>query len=513
MTDPYDDVVYPGACVPLAHPSRLFVAAHLHGTRPAPVATARVLEIGCGTADHLLPIAARLPDARCVGLDRATRAIAIARRRADALATQIELVEVDIVDADAALSAPDLPEAYDYIVAHGVYSWIAEPLQEQLWAIVARWLAPEGVAYVSYNALPGWHLRGMVGQMMRFHADPDASPEARVGQARALVDWLAEVVPESDPYGAWLRKEADLLDQQPDGWLFHDLLAPENRPALLTTVVERARLHGLAYLSDADLPAMATARLPPAVRDTLARLGDDPVTVEQYLDFVLCRSFRRSLFVRDAAGCAPRMDWSRVSSLHVRGLVEAEGLVGPDGTEAFRNRAGEGLRTGQPVLRAALHNLIDEGPATVPFAQLLERVRDEAGDDPDLSRTLARHLLVAFQHELVELTGHPVAATAQVSLRPEADGVVRGVHGDKVANVHHRPVPVDELDRVLLQRLDGTRLVPDLVRESYAEFVEGRAELPEDGPPSDDIGEIAAWLEVQVPERVAHYARAGLLVR
>ncbi|MEO0602252.1 MAG: class I SAM-dependent methyltransferase, partial [Myxococcota bacterium] len=464
MTDPYDDVVYPGACVPLAHPSRLFVAAHLHAVSPAPVARARILEIGCGTGDHLLPIAARLPEARCVGIDRATTAIATARRHAEALGANVALVEVDIADAEAALRAPDLPEAYDYIVAHGVYSWVPEGVQDQLLALFARWLAPKGVAYVSYNALPGWHLRGMVGQMMRFHAEPDAPPDLRIRQSRALVDWLAEVVPESDPYGAWLRKEADLIDEQPDGWLFHDLLAPENRPALLSDVVRRARSHDLHYLADADLPAMSTSRLPKEVRETLSRLGEDPVTLEQYLDFVLCRSFRRSLFVGRTAAPVPRPDWARVPELHVRGLVEAQGLVGRDGTEAFRNRAGEGLRTAQPVLRAAFHNLIDEGPATVSFDELLKRVRDETGDDPDLRRSLARHLLVAFQHELVELTGHPVAAVAEVSRHPTVDPVARKLHSPKVPNLHHRPVPVDALDQVLLPRLDGTRMVPDVVR-------------------------------------------------
>jgi len=421
-------------------------------------------------------------------------------------------VQADLVDVDEALSAPDLPRSYDYIVAHGVYSWVPAELQDRIWAVIRRWLAPDGVAYVSYNALPGWHMRGMVGQMMRFHADPDAAPDERIGQARALVDWLAEAVPSKDPYGAWLRREADLIDEQPDGWLFHDLLAEDNHPALLTTVVERASVHELAYLCDADLPSMSTARLPREVRETLARLGEDPVTLEQYLDFVLCRSFRRSLFVRSATARARQMDWSRVRELHVRGLVEAEGLVGRDGTEAFRNRQGEGLRTAQPVLRSALHNLIDEGPRTVPFAELLDRVRHEAGDEPDLPRTLARHLLVAFQHELVDLAGHPVVATDEVARHPSTDPVVRAVEGDRVANLHHRAVPVDGLDRALLTRLDGTRLVPDLVRESYADLVEHRVPIPEGGPPADDAGEIAAWLEVQVPARLAHYARAGLLV-
>jgi len=512
MSDPYDDVVYPGPCVPLAHPGRLFVAAHLHGASPAPVERARILEIGCGTGDHLVPIAARLPQTRCVGFDRATTAIDTARRHAEAVGAEVELLQVDLSEADDALAAADRPEAYDYIVAHGVYSWIPEDLQAQLLGLVRRWLAPEGVAYVSYNALPGWHLRGMVGQMMRFHADPEAAPDQRIGQARALVDWLADVVPESDPYGAWLRKEADLIDEQPDGWLFHDLLAAENRPALLSTVVERAAAHELGYLADADLPAMSTARLPAELRETLARLGEDPVTLEQYLDFVLCRSFRRSLFVHAAAPRTPRPDWRRVAELHVRGLVEAEGLVSPDGTEAFRNRKGDGLRTRQPVLRAALHNLIDEGGATVPFEALRDRVRDETGDDPELSRQLARHLLVAFQHELVELWGHPVAVATAVSRQPTADPVVRAAWGDRVASLHHHPVSVDPVDRAILTRLDGSRLVPDVVRETYADLVEERLAVPEGGPPADDPGEIAAWLEVQVPQRVARYARAGLLV-
>ncbi|MEN0067484.1 MAG: class I SAM-dependent methyltransferase [Myxococcota bacterium] len=512
MTDPYDDVAYPGQCVPLAHPSRLFVAAHLHGATPAPVATARILELGCGTADHLLPLAARLPNARCVGIDRAATPLAIARERAQALGATLDLIEVDLAQADEALAAPDLPERYDYIIAHGLYSWVPEDLQTQLFALVGRWLADHGVAYVSYNALPGWHLRGMVGQMMRFHADPDAPADARIDQARGLVDWLADVVPESDPYGAWIRKEADLIDEQPDGWLFHDLLAPHNHPALLTTVVAQARAHGLGYLGDADLPAMSLARLPKALRETLARLGDDPVTLEQYLDFVLCRNFRRSLFMR-AEVPRTKADWPRVTDLHVRGLVEAEGLVGQDGTEAFRNRSGDGLRTAQPILRSALHNLIDEGVRAIPFADLEARVRDEVGDTPDLQRTLARHLLVAFHHELVDLSAGPVGGPTAVGRRPQVDPVARvAAAWGRVPNAHHRSLPVDTLDQLLLRRADGTRLVTDLVREAYADLLEGRVPMPEGGPPIDDAGEVAAWLEATVPKRLARYGKAALFV-
>lgn len=143
---------------PLAasHPDRLASVATLFGMSPAPVASCRVLELGCGSGGNLIPMAYRLPGSRFTGIDLAERAIAEGRR----VAGELELANLDLVAADLREIGPAMGE-FDYIVAHGMYSWIPDDLRDRLLAVCRERLAPQGVAFISYNTLPGRYVRTM----------------------------------------------------------------------------------------------------------------------------------------------------------------------------------------------------------------------------------------------------------------------------------------------------------------------------------------------------------------
>ncbi|MEZ4238084.1 MAG: class I SAM-dependent methyltransferase [Myxococcota bacterium] len=396
-TDPYDRVPYGSRPLPDAHPDRLWVAGRLFGLAPPDPAGARILDLGCGAGLHLATIAARLPGARCVGLDRAADAVADARRTAERLgAGNVTFVEGDLGDPTA-LDDPSLPEAYDYIVAHGVYSWVEAPTRDALLALCAARLAPTGLAYVSYNVRPGWHLRGMLAEMARFHAAGFDTPERQVAQARALLGFLAEAVPERDPYGAWLRREARLVDDQPDAWVYHDLLAEPNDAVLVSDFVVHAERHGLAYLGDADVAAMLPDRLPEAVRQALDTVGPDALRVEQYLDFVLCRNFRRSVLCRPELPVDRRLQWQRLEALTLRAPLVLED---PDasGGALFRTRSGENADHGGAAAGRRARVLGERDPGAVPFDEVAERALAAAGSgDAAADRAfLGRNLLACF---------------------------------------------------------------------------------------------------------------------
>lgn len=194
----YDEIPYASRPFPQTHPDNLATLATLFGMQPPPVDRCRVLELGCAAGGNLIPMAATLPGSRFVGIDLSRRQIDDGRRMVDALGLKnIQLLRRNILDVGERLGE------FDYIICHGVFSWVPAPVRERILAVCAERLALNGVAFVSYNTYPGWHLPSVVRAMMRFHADRFAELAVRIRQARAVLEFLASATPpENDGYGA-----------------------------------------------------------------------------------------------------------------------------------------------------------------------------------------------------------------------------------------------------------------------------------------------------------------------
>src|ERR1700742_1272227 len=193
--NPYDEIAYPSYPFPQTHPDRLATLATLFGLQPAPIDKCRVLEIGCGDGANLIPMALMLPESEFVGVDLAAHPVAKGQKMAGALGLRnVTLQQLDIADLSASFGQ------FDYVIAHGVYSWVPAEVRDQLLAICKANLSPQGVAYVSYNAYPGSHLREMIRGMMQFHTRETCGADDRVNQSRALIRFLAQSQSESDLY-------------------------------------------------------------------------------------------------------------------------------------------------------------------------------------------------------------------------------------------------------------------------------------------------------------------------
>jgi len=158
----FDAVPYRHGAIPETHPARLGAIARMLGRPAAPPDACRVLDLGCAEGMNLLPLAERLPGSTFVGVDFSAGQLATAEqaRRAAGIGN------AHFVQADLREYEPEAG-AYDYVIAHGVYSWVSAEIRERLLAVCARALAPEGVAYVSYNVYPAWGLLGGFREMLR----------------------------------------------------------------------------------------------------------------------------------------------------------------------------------------------------------------------------------------------------------------------------------------------------------------------------------------------------------
>lgn len=471
LRESYDEVPYEGQSFAPTHPDRLATLARLRGLASPDVTRARVLEVGCGLAGNLGPMAVTLPGASFVGVDLSQRHVDVGRARlAEAGVTNAELSCMDLTDAGDSLGA------FDYVVAHGLYSWVPPEVGEALLALMARSLSPNGVAYLSFNVLPGWHGRSVARDLMLFHAEGATGMTARIARARAAIKWMLDAMPTGGRYAQPLVLELTTLAKEDDWYLAHEMLCAHNHPVAFCELVLRAARHGLQYLGDASPQIEADHTTSPLAAKARALGGEDPIRTEQYLDILMGRTFRRAIFCRAGASLARAPRAEAVDGLRVASRVAP---VTPPGGKLdlvrrapvlFRGEAGE-LNTDHAVAKVVLAHLARVAPRSLPFAELIAHARGELGDVSDRDKDLLRRLLLrSFLQsggDTVELHTYAADMVAEAGERPRATAWARleAPRRERVTSMRHEGVPLDATVRLLVPLLDGTRTVPELLAE------------------------------------------------
>ncbi|HMP42988.1 MAG TPA: class I SAM-dependent methyltransferase, partial [Roseiflexaceae bacterium] len=350
----YDAVPYQSVALPSTYPGHLYALATLLGMRPAAPQQCRVLEIGCADGGNLLAMAATLPHSTFYGIDLSQRQIDTARELRNTLGLQnvtLEQRDIQAIGADFG--------SFDYIIAYGIYSWVPPEVQQTLFEVIRRHLAPQGIALVSYNTYPGWHIRGMVRDMLVRHSRFFTTQQERIHQSRALLtflttatDQLVPHMPRLELYQQLLAQEHDVLRDRPDYYLVHEHLDAYNEPVYLTDFVERAAQHRLQYLVDSHLPSSLTATLPRPIAAQLEAIAPNQIALEQYLDFLTNRQFRETLLCRSEVPVARDLATHNLHGLQLASAAHVE--TGEDGVVRFRAPGGTLVTLRAPMIRHAI---------------------------------------------------------------------------------------------------------------------------------------------------------------
>jgi SAM-dependent methyltransferase len=289
----YESREYPPMSHPSADPSLVAVAARLGGLVVRPPWRARILEIGCAGGHHLIPLARRWPGSQCHGVDVSATAVATAVRRAAESGTRnVTFSAVDLRD----FVPSDGP--FDFVIAHGVLSWVPQAVQDGLLDFCKRHLSADGVAVISYNVLPGWLPRQEVVRQARIFQEKDGLD---------AIDALERLRPDAGdetPGAAVLRVLIDDMIAKGESILPFDDFAPVNDPWTFRRFVERSAAAGLRYLGESDpvenFPAM------PGGREWLAAVAaaGDGLAVQEEIDAHSGRTFRTSVVCRADAPLA-----------------------------------------------------------------------------------------------------------------------------------------------------------------------------------------------------------------
>ena len=503
----YDLQPYASHAFAQTAPARLAAVARLFGLPAAPVATARVLELGCSSGGNLVPLAERFPDAEFHGVDISRVQISAGRERIE----ELGLANVTL-HCQSFTEVGDLGR-FDYIVAHGVYSWLPTAVRDAMMALIGRLLADDGIAYVSYNVLPGWRIPQALRDALLLTVPLGAAPGVRIERAREALSFLAEATDADTAYGAGIREWATRLVELPDDYLGHEFLEEVNAPCTVFDFIGGAGTVGLTYLGESDIAPMVADNRDPALADQLrAMTGNAVAGMEQMMDIVTGRTFRQSLLVRDAASGSINRDLApeRLESLHLLIDGTLQGSGGEEG-ELFTaiDSAKRTVTASGPGVARALCHLIARFPASVTLAEL----RDEAGDGAggDVDETLFRMVLAG----MVTPVAAPSTPVLTVGERPVASPVARAdarAGTGSTANARHERVLLDAAANVVLPLLDGEHDAAALDAALVEAAVADRIQIARDGAPVTDRAALAEIADTMVPRVLEGIRRAGLLV-
>lgn len=456
----YDQVQYPSYPYFDTRPEHLELAGWLFRMKPHPVAEARVLEIGCASGGNLIPLAERFPRARFLGIDLAESQIVAGQCTVAELGLQnLELRHFDLTRLD------DTFGRFDYIIAHGVYSWVPEPVRAALLDVIRQRLAANGIALVSHNVKPGWHLKAMAREMMRYHVRGMSRLEDRVEQGRAILNMILYGARAKDKlYRALIAEQLEEKAELDDQILYHDDLGEYCEAWYFHEIAERLAQNGLQYLGDANLETMWLGAFVPEVQAVLGRLGS-LVEREQYIDFLRNRKFRMTLICHAGIALDHRLVPPQLQNLYVASSARPEGDSAIDvragGEVVFRTEFGRAA-VEEPLTKAALVTLAAVWPEALSFRELCARTLAIVGvaEPPGrVATVLATELLDCFQGSVVELRLHPPDYARSPSQRPRtlASARLAARTSAKVTNLRHVGVELDARQRELLALLDGTR--------------------------------------------------------
>jgi methyltransferase-like protein/cyclopropane fatty-acyl-phospholipid synthase-like methyltransferase len=515
VRDAYDRVPYPSALQHHTHPDHLAALAILNGLDSAPPERCRVLELGCADGGNLIPMAAEYPESHFTGIDLSPRQIESGRESViETGLTNIELRAMSILDVDDSLGA------FDYILCHGVFSWVTPDVQEKILEICRAHLTPKGVAYISYNTYPGWHLREVVRDMVVFHARHVTDPEERTARAFELVQFLAETSAGGGEAHALIMRTArehfEEFRQRPT-YLAHEYLERTNTPMYFHEFAARAAQHGLQYMSEAEPSAMEADNLAPAVAERLHGFTSDRIELEQYVDFAVNRMFRRTLLCHADARVDRDATTAKMRRLYVASAVKAVSdspQPRGEGSEGFRTERGTPFSSNHPLAKAALIALATAWPEAIGFEALrseVARLLDAPTDDDALTDLLSS----LHTSGVISLHAVPPHCTRAVSEFPRVSPLARqqAAAGVLVTNQHRRVVKLDDpFVRFLVRHLDGTRNHAGLVRLLDAEVTAGRLDVRTDGQPIREPHRIPAVLQALVEHHLRQMTEYALLV-
>ena len=499
----YDLLPYESKPFPQSQPARLAAIAHIFGVKAKALPSARVLELGCAAGGNIIPLAVQYPEAKFIGVDLSRKQVAAGRARIAKLGLKnIELQCKSFTELDNAVGK------FDYIICHGVFSWVERILQAAILEIIRDRLAPEGIAYISYNVLPGWRMMQPVRDAVLNQIPPSYDSANRVAASLELLDFLAKASPQGAIYGNALRQMAERLAQFPSDYFAHEFLEECNEPCTFTDFAARANDNGLAYLGDSDLQTMMVGNLGAEVAtEILRRANNSIVQTEQMMDLVNGRTFRCSLLVHAAVGVTlnRNLQPACLDGLHMLSAALME-IKTVDGVSTLVVGGKHTYSVSGAATIAALEKFIARYPSSSTIAELASKDTDREEIKASFFNLMSRGIVLPMS-ERVKMASAPTKQpkASKLALKDAESGATY------TTNARHETVQLDVAARFILQNMKGQKSQSELVAGLVAEAKAGRMIFNEGGKPAETLEANAIIAEKHAGVTIGNLARAAVL--
>ena len=472
LESPYNKIPYHGTLIPLTSPDHSALCARWHQFAAPPLQHVHCTELGCGDGANLLALAFYNPVSTFLGIDNSSVQVDLARHAANTLNLgNVDFLHKDVREFESATVPPS-----DYIIAHGLYSWVPEDAREAILSFCSENLKPSGLAYISYNAQPGWATRNLVREtLLRSPSVREAPVQRKAERAIQVAANLLEDLPSRDYAAAVVL--ANELERVRDGapfYVLHEYLAETSQGFWLREFVEAARSHGLDYIADAQF-CRWEGRIDPALRASLARRSSDQVEQEETADLLGDRYFHASILSRaDAVRNPTSRDelWRQVHIATSLGAISdqldlAEGVV-----ERFSGAGGAEITLQASITKAAIALLCAQWPRGCTLQQMHERAGQllQQYSFPirtDSESQLRDDLTTLFEAGQIDLRLHEPEYDISIPEHPAAHALARfeAGHRNALSTPFHLPIPFEPAAMALVRELDGCRSQAELSRD------------------------------------------------
>ncbi len=520
LSDSYNETPYQSHPFPQTAPEHLRAVAALFGITTVPVEHARILELGCASGGNLIPVAVRFPHAQIIGVDISSAHIA----EGQATITRLGLKNISLQHNDLTNIKKSFGE-FDYIISHGVYSWVPPEVQTAMLRICGENLSENGLAYISYNTYPGWKYREVIRDAMMFRGSTRNSPQERLAYARGMIDFLHE---KSLPDSLTKKNIEELLPtlrNAQDYYLLHDFLELCNSPCYFNDFIARAKHNRLYYLAESQPSEMFLSNFPSEISTPLLQeCNGDQVNLEQHLDFLRGRSFRQTILIPEnrATEINYRLEHAQLQKMHFAGIFTSiPPTAGVSSSSSFSTIYGLEIDITHPVAVMTAQILNEHYPSTRQIHTLAQEIceRSQQAGQP---QSLVDVLPVVFQFiesmiikGAIRYRNSAVELATKISEFPIKDSSVcqTQLNQNWITNTWHDDIQLNIVEQSILPLLDGQHDFTALCQHIYQEVENHRIIFKKDDLPITDPEELKTSINEHLRINLMSLKHKGLLAR
>jgi methyltransferase-like protein/2-polyprenyl-3-methyl-5-hydroxy-6-metoxy-1,4-benzoquinol methylase len=520
-TNTYDEVPYESYPYAVSNPNYLMAIGTLFGMKPKKIEEARILELGCAAGGNIIPHALNYPKAQVVGVDLSSVQIAQANAHKAAFGLKnIEFHNCSITDIDETFGK------FDYIICHGVISWVPELVREKIFEISAKNLSPEGIAYISYNTLPGWNMVRSIRDMMLYHTAGFTVPQEKVNQARLLLNFVKESLEgSSSSYADMLKSETELLSKQSDHYLRHDHLEEDNKQYYFADFMKAAQNQGLQYLADCSLANMYIGNMPQQVAAKLQEV-DDIVRTEQYMDFITNRRFRSTLLCHSSHKLNRAVNSDDIMKFNMTLNIVPEKALSEIEIENALEKAtfylngnkDSNLSTSSPAMKAILYTFAENLSNPLSFDKLTVAANKKLGGKK-LAEIKTEFLNNAIKLVFQGYINITMQSGRQNDLDKDAPKVSKIAHYQTtstqnlwVTSNRHDVVGINQLEKVAMRYMDGKNNKSKIIEEVIKHITNGELNISKDGVKVENPQEIKSEISAFIDQTIEKLANNAILI-